>query len=333
MKCLITGGAGFIGSNLAAYLVAKNWQVRVLDNLSTGKQENLDPVAGRADFIEGDIRDAGLLDKVLKGCAVVFHQAALPSVPRSIAEPELSHDVNVNGTLNLLLAARRSGVGRVILASSSSVYGDSEVFPRIEDQIPMPLSPYAVAKLAGENYARVFATVYGMETVCLRYFNIFGPRQDPDSAYSAVIPRFIKALSNGEAPVIYGDGLQSRDFTYVDHVSEVNYLAATAPGPWRGEILNVGCGRNITLLEVLETLKRIKKCKTVKPRFEPPRTGDVRNSLASIDKAHKLLNFKPESDFTTELARTLSWFELNSERIPRGLPRGKRANIKKSEIL
>ena len=309
MRCLVTGGAGFIGSNLVEYLMAKNWQVRVLDDLSTGKKENLAGLIDRWDFIEGDIRDAALLDSALEGCQIVFHQAALPSVPRSIAEPLLTHDVNVNGTLNLLLAARRAGVGRVVLASSSSVYGDSEVLPRTENLVPKPLSPYAVGKLTGEYYAGVFATVYGLETICLRYFNVFGPRQDPDSTYAAVIPRFIKDLSDGEAPVIYGDGRQSRDFTYVDHVSQVNYLAATGTGPWHGEVLNVGCGRSITVLDLLETLKRIMKCERIEPRFEPPRSGDVKDSLAGIDKARKLLKFSPRSDFTAELTKTLNWFE------------------------
>ncbi len=309
MRCLITGGAGFIGSNLVNYLLAKDWQVRVLDNLSTGRKENLAAIIDRLDFIEGDIRDMALLEETLKGCQVVFHQAALPSVPRSIAEPILTHDVNVNGTLNLLLAARQVDVGRVILASSSSVYGDSEVMPRTEELAPKPLSPYAAAKLTGEYYARVFATVYGLETISLRYFNVFGPRQDPDSTYAAVIPRFIKALSEGRAPVIYGDGRQSRDFTYVDHVCEVNYLAATSSEPWRGEILNVGCGRSVTVLEVLETLKKIMECEDINPRFEPPRPGDVKDSLADIEKARRLLAFEPQSDFTAELTKTLNWFK------------------------
>ena len=309
MRCLVTGGAGFIGSNLVEYLLAKNWQVRVVDDLSTGKKENLAGFIDRLDFIEGDIRDATLLDSALEGCQIVFHQAALPSVPRSIAEPELTHDVNVNGTLNLLLASRRAGVGRVVLASSSSVYGDSKVLPRTEDLVPKPLSPYAVGKLTGEYYARVFATVYGLETICLRYFNVFGPRQDPDSTYAAVIPRFIRALSNGKAPVVYGDGRQSRDFTYVDHVSEVNYLAATSPGSWHGEVINVGCGRSITVLDLLETLKRIMKREKIEPRFEPSRPGDVKDSLARIDKARKLLRFAPRGDFTAALTKTLNWFE------------------------
>ncbi|MFC1614879.1 SDR family oxidoreductase [Gemmatimonadota bacterium] len=312
MKCLVTGGAGFIGSNLAEYLLAKNWQVKVLDDLSTGKIENLNSIIDKLDFIEGDIRDTALLDKELKDCRVIFHQAALSSVPRSIAEPELTHDVNVNGTLNLLLAARRVGVERVILASSSSVYGESKIMPRTEDLVPMPLSPYAVAKLTGEYYARVISSVYGLETVCLRYFNVFGPRQNPDSAYAAVIPRFIKALSEDRSPVIYGDGRQSRDFTYVDFVCEVNYLAAVYAEPWRGEVLNVGCGRSISVLDVLDTLKGIMKREKIEPRFEAPRRGDVRDSLASIEVARNLLNFRPQSDFTAELSKTLSWFELNS---------------------
>jgi UDP-glucose 4-epimerase len=308
MNCLITGGAGFIGSNLAEYLLRKGWQVRILDNLSTGKMENLTTVIKDVDFIAGDIRDQSLVGKAVLGCPIVFHQAALPSVLRSITEPFLTHDVNVNGTLNVLLAARQAGVKRLIFASSSSVYGDSEVLPRSEEIFPCPLSPYAVTKLTGEYYARVFAHVYGMETICLRYFNVFGPRQDPDSAYAAVIPRFIQTLLQGRSPVIYGDGRQSRDFTYVDHVSEINYLAATSEISFRGEVLNVGCGRRFDLVELLDLLKEITDRHSVEPVFEPPRPGDVRHSQASIEKARRLLGFSPETDFARELEKTCRWF-------------------------
>ncbi|MEA2064527.1 MAG: SDR family oxidoreductase [Gemmatimonadota bacterium] len=309
MKCMITGGAGFIGSNLAGYLLEKNWQVVVLDDLSTGKRENLAPVLGQVEFIQGDIRDRELVARLLDGCRVVFHQAALPSVPRSIAEPELSHDVNVNGTLNLLLAARDAGIGRVVLASSSSVYGDSPVMPRTEVLAPRPLSPYAASKLAGEYYARAISAVYGLETVCLRYFNVFGPRQDPFSQYSAVIPLFIKALAAGERPTVYGDGGQSRDFTFVDHVCRMNYLAAVAQGPFKGEVFNVGCGRSITVIELLEALKALMSRMEIEPVFKPSRPGDVAESLADVSKAESVLKFEPESDFTAELTETVRWFE------------------------
>ncbi|HUU26461.1 MAG TPA: SDR family oxidoreductase [archaeon] len=308
MNCLITGGAGFIGSNLAEYLLKKGWRVRILDNLSTGKLENLDSMIEQLEFIEGDIRDESLVEKAIRDCPIIFHQAALPSVPRSIADPAASHDVNVNGTFKLLLAAQRAKARRVILASSSSVYGDSEVLPRREELTPSPLSPYAVTKLAGEYYARAFSQVYGLETVSLRYFNVFGPRQDPDSPYAAVVPRFIQALLNDQRPVIYGDGLQSRDFTYVDHVSEINYLAATSNGNFCGEVFNVGCGRRFTLLELLEILKVIAGRPAVEPVFEPPQPGDVRHSQASIDKARKLLGYQPQTDFPEELKKTSRWF-------------------------
>jgi len=309
MNCVITGGAGFIGSNLALYLLARGWKVKVVDNLSTGKMENLAEVISRIDFIEGDIRDLALLERVFEDCPVVFHQAALPSVQRSIAEPALSHDVNVNGTLNVLLAARRTGVRRVILASSSSVYGDSRVLPRREDLPPRPLSPYAVTKLTGEYYARVFAKVYDLETISLRYFNVFGPRQDVNSPYAAVIPRFIQALQHNQSPVIYGDGLQSRDFTFIDHVCQVNYLAATSEKKFQGEVLNVGCGKKVTLLQLLDLLKEIMDRPGVQPSFAAPRPGDVRHSQAAIEKAGQLLGYFPQGDFTEELRKVCLWFE------------------------
>jgi nucleoside-diphosphate-sugar epimerase len=309
MKCLVTGGAGFIGSNLTERLLAEGWQVTVLDDLSTGKLANLSTFLSRIEFIEGDIRDAGLLEKAASGCGVVFHQAALPSVPRSIADPARSHDVNVNGSLNVLLAARNAGVQRVVLASSSSVYGDSPVLPRSEDLNPRPLSPYAAGKLSMEYYARVFSAVYGLETVCLRYFNVFGPRQDPESPYAAVIPRFMRAIRQNHPPVVFGDGSQSRDFTFVDQVCQANCLAATAVKPLLGEVCNVGCGRSYSILDLLGALKEIMGRPELEPEFQPARAGDVLRSLADIRKARELLGYSPRSDFKAELELTCRWFE------------------------
>ena len=309
MKCLITGGAGFIGSNLARYLLNKSMDIRILDNFSTGKKENLAEIKDSVELIEGDIRDFELLLSAADCCEVIFHQAALPSVPRSISNPAASNEVNITGTLNVLIAARDKGVRRVVSASSSSVYGDNKVFPRVETLGPSPMSPYAVTKMTGEYYSRVFSNVYGFETVCLRYFNVFGARQDPDSQYAAVIPKFVKALFAGEPPLIHGDGEQSRDFTYIDFVSEINYLAATAGSGFCGEVFNVGCGRSFTVNELLGLLKQL----TGKPHAEhlhgEPRPGDVKHSLASIEKARNLLGYQPVSDFEKELSLTVDWFK------------------------
>ncbi|MCE5271896.1 SDR family oxidoreductase [bacterium] len=308
MECLITGGAGFIGSNLARFLLGQGCRVHILDDLSTGRQENLSRIQSEVDFIRGDIRDLDTVRKAMQGCELVFHLAALPSVPRSIADPETSHSVNVNGTLNVLLAARDASVRRVMLASSSSVYGDQKELPRVETQPPRPLSPYAVSKLTGEYYARSFSVVYGLDTVSLRYFNVFGPHQDPDSPYAAVIPRFMEALSQGVSPVIYGDGSQSRDFTFVENVCRINWLAATAAEPLAGEVFNVGCGHSFTLLEILDRLALILGAEQVKPFFEAPRSGDVKHSLADIGKARRILGYAPEPDLTAELRLTCEWF-------------------------
>ncbi len=307
MNCLITGGAGFIGSNLAEYLLARGWTVRILDNLSTGRRVNLAAFERRVEFIEGDIRDRELVGRAAAGCRVIFHQAALPSVPRSVKDPALTNEVNVTGTLNVLLAAREAGAERVVLASSSSIYGDNPEMPRREELTPRPLSPYAVSKLACEHYARAFAVVYGLQTVALRYFNVFGPRQDPDSPYSAVIPRFIRALQQGQRPQVYGDGRQSRDFTYIEQVCRVNELAATVAGPFHGEAFNVGCGRRFSLLELLGELGRIIG-RVPEPEFLPERAGDARHSQAAIDKLRQVLDFEPRADFPAELARTVEWF-------------------------
>lgn len=249
-KYLVTGGAGFIGSNIVEELVDRNESVRVLDNLSTGRRENIEPFMDKIEFIEGDLRDLDAVRKAVEGVDYVLHQGALPSVPRSIDEPLTTNEVNVNGTLKVLIAARDAGVKRVVYASSSSIYGNSEVLPKREDMPPNPLSPYAISKLAGENYCRIFYQIYGLETVCLRYFNVFGPRQDPTSQYSAVIPKFINAMLNGERPIIYGDGKQSRDFTFVANVVQANLLACEANGV-AGELFNVACGERYTLLDLI----------------------------------------------------------------------------------
>ncbi|MEW6106155.1 MAG: SDR family oxidoreductase [Bacillota bacterium] len=311
-RCVVTGGAGFIGSNLVRRLVGCAQEVAVLDNLSTGRIENLAGLESRIEFVQGDVRDAALVSRLLKGAEVVFHQAALPSVPRSIRDPIASNASNVDGTLNVLVAAREAKVRRVILAGSSSVYGNTTVLPKVEDMPTNPLSPYAVTKLVGELYARVFTHVYGLETVSLRYFNVFGPRQDPDSQYAAVIPRFIMKMARGEQPEIYGDGEQSRDFTYVDNVVEANLLAATANGV-SGEVFNVGCGERHTLNELVEKLNHLLGT-TIEPKYGPPRPGDVRHSMASIEKAASLLGYKPLVSFDDGLRQTVEWFASKAAR-------------------
>lgn len=306
IRCVVTGGAGFIGSNLVRRLVGCAQHVVVLDNLSTGRIENLAGLESRIEFVQGDVRDAALVTGLLKGAEVVFHQAALPSVPRSIRDPIASNASNVDGTLNVLVAARDAKVRRVIVAGSSSVYGNTTVLPKLEDMPTNPLSPYAVTKLVSELYARVFAHVYGLETVVLRYFNVFGPRQDPDSQYAAVIPRFIMKMARGEQPEIYGDGEQSRDFTYVDNVVEANVLAATADGV-SGEVFNIGCGERHTLNELVEKLNGLLGT-TIDPKYGPPRPGDVRHSMASIEKAASLLGYNPIVSFDDGLRHTVGWF-------------------------
>jgi len=300
-RYLVTGGAGFIGSHLAEVLVKSGNRVRILDNFATGARANLAALAGGVEFLEGDLRDPATLEQAVRGVEVVFHQAALPSVARSLEDPVTTHAVNATGTLLLLQAARRAGVRRVVYASSSSVYGDSPTLPKREEMPTQPKSPYAVSKLAGEQYCQVFADALGLETVSLRYFNIFGPRQDPDSPYAAVIARFLAAIRRGERPVIYGDGQQSRDFTYVENVVRANLLAADAPGA-SGQAINVACGSRVTLLELVEHLNRLLG-KRLEPAFAPPRAGDVRHSQADLTRAAALLGYRPTVDFPEGLAR------------------------------
>lgn len=306
---LVTGGAGFIGSHIAEALLRRGDRVRVLDNLMTGKRENLAHIASEIEFIEGDIRDFETTQRAMQDVSVVFHEAAIPSVPRSVKEPLLNHEANVNGTFNVLLAARDAGVRRVVFAASSSAYGETEVLPKQEEMLPSPLSPYAVAKLVGEFYCQVFTRVYGLETVCLRYFNVFGPRQDPSSPYSGVISKFISALLNGETPVIYGDGEQSRDFTYVDNVVAANLSAADAPEA-PGQVMNLGLCERTTLNQLLGELQRIIGT-NLPVQYEEPRAGDIRHSLADITRAEKLLGYRPIVGTAEGLRRTVEWYREN----------------------
>jgi len=306
---LVTGGAGFIGSHIAARLLRDGDRVRVLDNLATGRRENLVPLreAGdRFEWLEGDIRDLDTCRRACQGVEYVFHQAALASVPRSIERPADSALVNVSGTVNVLAAAREAGVRRVVSASSSSVYGDTPTLPKHEEMPPAPLSPYAASKLAAEQFARVFSITMGLPTVSLRYFNVFGPRQDPNSQYAAVIPRFIQALLEGKRPVVYGDGHQSRDFTYIDNVVEANLCAAHSSNG-SGEAVNIACGDRFSLLTLLDELGRIIG-RTPDPEFLPTRVGDVLHSQASIEKARQLLGFRPGTGFEEGLRRTVEHY-------------------------
>lgn len=302
---LITGGAGFIGSHIASGLVAQGDQVRILDDLSTGYRRNLEAVP-EAQFIEGSVTDSETVGRAVDGCDYVYHQAALASVPRSIKDPVANNFVNVTGTLNVLMACRDAGVKRVVYAASSSAYGDSERLPKVETMPTAPKSPYAVAKLAAENYMSAFAGVYGMETLSIRYFNVFGPRQDPTSQYAAVIPIFIDALLDGRAPTIDGDGEQSRDFTYIENVVHANLLALSAPR-LGGEVVNVALGGRITLNELYSQIAAILGT-DIEPVHGEPRPGDVRHSQADISKAVELLGYGPKTSVEDGLRATVEWY-------------------------
>ena len=302
---LVTGGAGFIGSHIAERLVRDGHTVRVLDDFSSGKESNLDSFRKDLEIIKGDIRDADVVKRATRGVEIVFHEAALGSVPRSVVDPLTTHEVNMTGTLNVFLAARDAGVKRVVYASSSSVYGETPVLPKREDMIPQPLSPYALSKLVGEHYSSVFKQIYGFEIVSLRYFNIFGPRQDPESQYAAVLPRFVTALLGGKAPVVYGDGLQS-DFTYVENVVNANLLASEADGI-AGRAFNVACGGRYTLLDLLARLKSILGT-GIEPIHEAARAGDVRDSQASIEAAERGFGYRVSVDFDEGVRRTVEWY-------------------------
>lgn len=303
---LITGGCGFIGSHIAERLVREGHDVRILDNFATGSRRNIAAIEDRIALIEGDVRDTGTVRRAVAGVEVVLHQAALGSVPRSLADPTTTNAVNVTGTLNLLVAAKEAKVRRVVYASSSSVYGESQEFPQKEDHPTRPISPYAVSKLAGENYTVAFAKSYGMETVVLRYFNVFGPRQDPSSIYAAVIPRFISALREGKPLTIHGDGEQSRDFTYVENVVDANLLAARVQGI-SGEVFNIACGTSTTVNALAQMLCKIMR-KEPRMVYTPPRPGDLRRSCASIIKAQRVLNYVPTVGLEEGLRRTVQYF-------------------------
>jgi nucleoside-diphosphate-sugar epimerase len=305
-KALVTGGAGFIGSNLVERLLREGRAVRVLDNFATGRRENLAALDGKFELVEGDIQSYERVHNAVRGCEVVFHQAALPSVPRSIQDPLTSNAANVTGTLNVLLAARDEGVERVVYASSSSAYGDSPELPKRESMPALPISPYAVAKLAGEGYCRAFCEVYGLQTVALRYFNVFGPRQDPQSQYAAVIPRFILAFLAGQPPVVYGDGEQSRDFTYVDNVVEANLHAAQAARV-AGRVFNVATGSRISLNAMLDQLRSLTG-RAIEAEYVPSRAGEVKHSLADISEATARLGYRPQVDFAQGLRMTFNWY-------------------------
>ena len=305
-KYLVTGGAGFIGSHIAERLVSLGETVRVLDNLSTGSLDNLVHLGDRVEFIQGDLQDQERVARAVEGVEVVFHQGALASVPRSIAHPLETHHACVTGTVTLLDACRKANVRRVVYAGSSSAYGNSPIMPKTETQLPAPLSPYAAAKLAGELYLEAFAASYKLETVRIRYFNVFGPRQDPNSPYSAVIPLFISALLSDRQPTIYGDGQQSRDFTYVANVVSANLLAAHATGV-SGNVYNVACGGSITLLDLLQEICQFLG-KPYAPNFGPERVGDVKHSWADIHRAQADLGYKVEIDLQEGLRRTVEYY-------------------------
>lgn len=309
--CCVTGGAGFIGSHIVQALVGRGDRVRVLDNFSTGHRENLGANAAKVEIIEADLNDAAAVGRAVAGCEVVFHQAALASVPRSIEHPLDTHAACASGTLNVLDQARRAGVRRVVYAASSSAYGNQPTPRKTETDLPSPLSPYAAAKLTGELYCQAFWHSYGLQTVCLRYFNVFGPRQDPKGPYAAVIPLFIKAIVSGSRPTIYGDGQQTRDFTYVENVVQANLKAAAAPKEAAGRVFNVGNGQSTSLLDLLKTLNEIMGG-NVEPIFAPERAGDVRDSLADIGLARKLLGYEPRVDLRTGLKPTVEYYRGRS---------------------
>lgn len=311
IEYLVTGGAGFIGSNVCRRLVETGKRVRVLDNMATGKMANIADILGDMEFVEGDIRDAKTVRKAVRGVKYVLHIAALPSVARSVEDPVTSNEVNIGGTLNMLVASRDAGVDRFVFSSSSSVYGDTPALPKREDMIPKPLSPYAVQKLTGEHYCRIFHGLYGFKTFALRYFNVFGPRQDPRSQYAAVIPLFISRIRDGRAIEVHGDGNQTRDFTYVEDVVKANLCCCTADERAAGQIYNVARGDRISINNVADVLGRIMN-REVKKKHTKPRAGDVRDSQADSTLARKMIGWKPDVDFETGLTKTVAFFARKS---------------------
>lgn len=308
-KLLVTGGAGFIGSNICRRLVSQGRFVRIIDNLSTGHLHNLDGIIDKVEFIQADMGEPAVAREAMDGIDVVLHQGALPSVPKSVENPAATHKHCVDATFNLLIAARDAGIKRFVYAASSSAYGESLTLPKVETMQTAPLSPYAAAKLVGEYYCKVFYTVYGLETVSLRYFNIFGPYQDPTSQYAAAIPAFVTSILKDTPPTIYGDGEQSRDFTYVDNVIAANLLAAEAEAT-HGEVVNIACGEQITINAVIEHINRCVG-KNVKPLYVPDRPGDVKHSLADISLAEKVIGYKPVVTFAEGLEKAIEWYRQN----------------------
>ncbi|GAV23962.1 SDR family oxidoreductase [Carboxydothermus pertinax] len=310
-KFLVTGGAGFIGSHIVERLVRDGAEVIVLDDLSSGKEENLSEVLDKITFIKGNIRDLDLLRKITEDVDYILHEAAMASVPASIDDPLKCHEVNVTGTINVLLSAKENGVKRVVYAASSAVYGNNETLPKKEDMYPEPLSPYAVSKYAGELYLQVFTRIYGIEAVGLRYFNVFGPKQDPNSQYAAVIPKFIDALVKEVPPTIYGDGMQTRDFIFIDDVVEANMLALTARGA-SGKVFNIACGERISLIRLYKVIKEIIGV-DIEPVYAEARVGDVRDSLADISLARNILGFEPKVSLEEGLKKTVEWHKRKLE--------------------
>ncbi|HEY2370210.1 MAG TPA: SDR family oxidoreductase [Polyangiaceae bacterium] len=305
---LVTGGAGFIGSTLAETLLAQGDTVRILDDFSSGRRSNIESLHGKLDVIEGTIVDEATVKRAMQGVEIVFHEAAIPSVPRSVDKPQASMMANVQGTTVVLDVARHSGVKRVVFAASSSAYGDTPTLPKIETMTPQPKSPYAISKLAGEQMLSAFATLYGLETLSLRYFNVFGPRQDPTSQYAAVIPNFVTAALTGKKPTVFGDGEQTRDFCFIENVVRANILAATTPKKLAGQVVNIACGERISLNQLLAIIGD-ETGKKVEAEYAPTRQGDVRDSLASIDAARELIGYDPKVNVREGLKRTVAAFK------------------------
>ena len=307
---LVTGGGGFIGSNMIRFLLAKGQKVRVLDNFETGKRENLAEVSRDIELIEGDIRDMSVVKRAVEGAEVVYHLAALGSVPRSMKDPAMAHDVNVNGTFNVLMAARDAKVRRVVFASSSSVYGQSPVLPQHENLPLAPISPYGATKAIAEIYFRAFYETYGFQSVCLRYYNVFGPRQDPTSQYAAAIPLFVSALMRNQSPKIFDDGEQSRGFTYIENVMQANWLAANAKET-HGEAMNISTSSAVTVNTVVKTISKLLGKEHIKPVYVPPRPGDIKYSLADVKKAKKIIGYEPLVTFEEGIAKAIDWYKEN----------------------
>jgi UDP-glucose 4-epimerase len=307
---LITGGAGFIGSNMVRFLLDRGQKVRVLDNFETGKRQNLTEVTAHIELIEGDIRNMDTVQRAVRGAEVVYHLAALGSVPRSVKDPVTSHDVNVNGTFNMLLAARDAKVRRFIFASSSSVYGQSKVLPQHEGLPLVPISPYGATKVAGEIYCKTFYETYGLQTISLRYYNVFGPRQDPTSQYAAAIPLFVSALLRDKAPTIFDDGEQSRGFTYIDNVMQANWLAANAKET-HGEAFNISTKDAVTVNTVVNVIRKLMGKENIKPVYAPPRPGDIKHSLADVTLAKKVIGYEPFISFEEGITKAIDWYREN----------------------